>query len=202
MLSYRQAHAATYGLENNPCEAWSSQPALIDVLQTHCDATLDLIGRRSRELGEAIDSPTAGEGRAAELQADLKKQITDLADFLLHMYVEREEFLVRCAPFSLAQRRALIGGARSDAPATTIKALQERYAHARSQAIRGLVEVDRAPYAFKLGEQYRDYRMLVELSHSRFAAPGQTQSYMQRFGEDFAFELYQWLIEQGERSDY
>lgn len=51
--------------------------------------------------------------------------------------------------------------------------------------------------AYSLAEQFRDFPTLVYLCES--SADGvRVQGYIERFGNDFAFELYQWYIQNGE----
>lgn len=107
LLSYRQLHFQVYGLEGNPAEPWSSTLPLLDVLQYQSDATFDVIRARTRQFGQAVDQDGMAFGVARhsddspaasrELQSELKKQATDLADFLLRMYDERLSFLIKCA---------------------------------------------------------------------------------------------------------
>lgn len=59
------------------------------------------------------------------------------------------------------------------------------------------VEIEKASHAFILGEQYQDFRTLVELCHGKHGSPRRLETYMNDFKEGFAFELYQWYIEQG-----
>lgn len=61
-----------------------------------------------------------------------------------------------------------------------------------------------ASQAFKLAEDYRDFRSLASLCHKDTVYPPQKnphasriQSYIKRFKEDFTTELCQWYIEHG-----
>lgn len=105
LLSYRQAHSHIFGLDGNTAEPWSSTPPLLDVLQFETDSTFDVIRARARHFGQAVDEEVMAFGvtrhsddtpaQSRELQAELKSQATDLADFLLRMYDERLSFLVK-----------------------------------------------------------------------------------------------------------
>ena len=54
--------------------------------------------------------------------------------------------------------------------------------------------------AYDLAENHSDFPTLVYLCHDPVAGKGsaQIQIYIERFGEEFAFVLYQWYIDQGE----
>lgn len=62
--------------------------------------------------------------------------------------------------------------------------------------------MDRASQAYKLAEHHYDFETLVWLCNHPTAGSGtaKLQEYIERFGEDFAFVLYQWYIDQGEHS--
>lgn len=75
--------------------------------------------------------------------------------------------------------------------------LQQRWDELKPRVIRPLVEIDRVDEAYSLAEQFRDYPTLVYLCESS-GDSARTQAYIERFGNDFAFELYQWYIERRE----
>lgn len=57
---------------------------------------------------------------------------------------------------------------------------------------------DQGEDAFRLAEQYRDFRSLAELCNdSRLANNLRTQNYLEQYQQDFASELYQWYVEHG-----
>jgi nuclear pore complex protein Nup133 len=71
------------------------------------------------------------------------------------------------------------------------------------------VLIDRVSQAYDLAEHHNDYETLVWLCHDTMAgragsAGGKSdgivrlQGYIERFGEEFAFVLYQWYIDQSE----
>lgn len=68
---------------------------------------------------------------------------------------------------------------------------------------------DHAQYAFKLAEDYRDFRTLASLCHKEQVYPPdqnphaiRIQSYINKFKEEFTMALYQWYIEQGTINPY
>jgi nuclear pore complex protein Nup133 len=58
--------------------------------------------------------------------------------------------------------------------------------------------------AFELTEKYRDFRSLAALCNKDLVYPldqnphdSKMEEYIERFGEEFTDELYQWYIEHG-----
>ncbi|MBW0480464.1 hypothetical protein O181_020179 [Austropuccinia psidii MF-1] len=205
-ITFRQAHCKTYDLHNDTTtEPWTSSLNLLEVLQFHYEATLNVLQKQVCQYGSSIeddqglfgvespvifmvdshDDNTEDESRekSRNLHHMLKDQLTQLAEKSLSMMQERLAFLNSVlSPNHLES-----------------KALQERYLRLRPQLIFGLVKVKRQAYAVSLAESQRDFRTLVELCHA--SATSQTdrkiQTYIERFGQDFAFQLYQWFVEQG-----
>lgn len=75
--------------------------------------------------------------------------------------------------------------------------LQTRWEELKPRVIRPLVEIDRVDEAYDLAEQFRDFATLVYLCE-KSADHARVQGYIERFGNAFAFELYQWYIQRGE----
>lgn len=202
-IATRQAHRKTYDLEGDTTtEPWTSTMNLLDILPSHYEVTLDILQQRAREFGPAMDDDQTrfgadssilwlAEGENDEGSSDqskwlhhaLKDQLTELAEKSLVMMKERITFL-ECT-------------AGINHPET--KALQERYLRLRPQLILGLVKVKRHPRAITLAEEQRDFRTLVELCHApTFSGTEQRErAYISRYKEQFAFQLYQWYVEQG-----
>jgi nuclear pore complex protein Nup133 len=60
------------------------------------------------------------------------------------------------------------------------------------------VPIGRSKQALELAEHHRDFRALVELCNNKAVGDySRIQYYIERFKEDFAFELYRWYIEKG-----
>jgi len=61
------------------------------------------------------------------------------------------------------------------------------------------VEIDRIANAYNLAEHHQDWETLVWLCHHPLAGRGPTevQKYIELYGEEFAFVLYQWYIDNG-----
>ncbi|GFZ42387.1 hypothetical protein JCM24511_00102, partial [Saitozyma sp. JCM 24511] len=77
-------------------------------------------------------------------------------------------------------------------------ALHERWEAMKPRVIRPLVSIDRIEPAYELAEHHRDFPTLVWLCHDAVAGAGaaRLQGYIEKFGEEFAFVLYQWYIDQ------
>lgn len=61
--------------------------------------------------------------------------------------------------------------------------------------------IGRSDRAFALAERHRDFRTLTELCNEPTVGGSNSriQYYLQKYRQAFAFELYQWYIEQGTR---
>lgn len=103
----RKETANLYGLDASllPTEPWSSQPSMLEGLQWHFDATDALLRERSRDFGTALNGETSlnyggrARGTTADIatqqamQAELKMQMSSLADYVFSAYEERLLFL-------------------------------------------------------------------------------------------------------------
>ncbi|KAG0146483.1 hypothetical protein CROQUDRAFT_671107 [Cronartium quercuum f. sp. fusiforme G11] len=207
-MSFRQAHDKYYDLRiDTSTSPWTSVVALLDILQYHYDATLEVLRQRVRDFGPSIeeekirfgadsqkvfvteeeDEEICCDARSRELQIALKVQLVQLAENLLAMMNERIAFL-----------QSTLGPSHPET-----KALNDRYLRARPQLIMGLVKINKQARAFGLAEEQRDFRTLVELCHDP-TFPGSERRvplYVERFKEEFAFQLYQWYVEQGRYLD-
>ncbi len=108
-----------------------------------------------------------------------------LAEIAIACYTERLEYLEAASKSGEAlEREHSVFGAT--------------YRTARPQFIRPLVGVGRSDRAFALAEQYEDYRTLVELCNEpTLRNEARTETYLERYGESFAFELYNWYEQHG-----
>ncbi|PWN41568.1 hypothetical protein IE81DRAFT_171999 [Ceraceosorus guamensis] len=179
-------------------EAWSITASDLDVLEGLFHTTLRLVNERTRELGTAVDANVQEgfntEGSAplspARLQKELKLQLCELASNALATFEERLAYLNASAQ-------------TGDQPAhqRDYALLEARYRTARPQMILPLLAVGHSGRAFTLAEQHADFRTLTLLSHqleaSQEAARQRAEKYLDRYGQAFAFQLFQWYIEQG-----
>uniref|UniRef100_V5EQE0 Uncharacterized protein n=2 Tax=Kalmanozyma brasiliensis (strain GHG001) TaxID=1365824 RepID=V5EQE0_KALBG len=193
-LRYRKESGPLYGILDAPTvfEPWTAQTGSVQLLESLFSLTVNLIPDRTRELGSSIDAPSTEFSSVSEevkreyrVQVELKTQLVSLAELALACYTERLRYLE-------AARDEGVGEREWSVFATT-------YRSARPQFIRPLVSVGRSDRAFGLAEQYADYRTLVELCmEPGTRSEARTETYLERYGEAFAFELYEWYLEQGQ----
>lgn len=63
------------------------------------------------------------------------------------------------------------------------------------------MRIGRSGHAYVLAEKHEDFRSLVELCQDpAFGSAQKTAHFIDKYQEDFAFVLFQWLIEQGRNS--
>jgi hypothetical protein len=117
-VSIRQTHSKTFDLKDDTStECWTSTLNLLDILQSHYEATLEILQQRAREFGPAMDDDPGrfGADSASLLMDDdddsnggssdkskwlhhtLKDQLTELVEKSLAMMKERSSFTERFA---------------------------------------------------------------------------------------------------------
>ncbi|ODO05027.1 hypothetical protein I350_05639 [Cryptococcus amylolentus CBS 6273] len=194
---YREEEADLYVIdrEKPAVEMWTASDELLDALEFLYASTEAAIKERTRVLGSAIDEPPSS-GRGGEdlrkeqiLQGMLKRQMGWLAAALCTNMEDKCRVVVR---------RQMNDGASEEEGI----AIKEQWDAMKPRVIRPLVAIDRIAEAFELAEHHRDFPTLVVLSNDPQAAQGRgearIQIYIERFGEEFAFELYRWYIAQGQ----
>ena len=61
-----------------------------------------------------------------------------------------------------------------------------------------VVDLGKIAQAYELAERHRDFRSLVELSNdAKHGSATKTKYFMEKHSEDFAFALYNFLLEKG-----
>ncbi|WWC86014.1 uncharacterized protein L201_000885 [Kwoniella dendrophila CBS 6074] len=190
---YREEELHTYEIdrEKPAIEIWTAQDPLVEALDFLYNTTEGLIKERTRDLGSVIDEPYSESSepnlkKEQQLQSRLKGQMTILAAALCTNMEDK------CRATS---RREIDEGAD---PQEGLR-LREKWAEMKPRIIRPLVGIDRLAEAYELAENHTDYLTLVILCHGQ-AGPdtARLQTYIERFGEEFAFVLYQWYIDQGQ----
>ncbi|KAG9079720.1 hypothetical protein FS749_008294, partial [Ceratobasidium sp. UAMH 11750] len=179
---FRQRNLGFYGLETaQPSMVpWTSEPDVLESIQDLFTHTGRMLGDRTRDLGNALKTVPAERA----IQNELKTQLQALAKYLFAGYRERLEYL---------QRHNASAEDRKEAAA-----LDQQFANYRPSMLRNLAIYDQGEDAFRLAEQYRDFRSLAELCNdSKLASDLRTQNYLERYQQDFASELYQWYVEHG-----
>ncbi|ADV23780.1 Hypothetical protein CGB_H0250C [Cryptococcus gattii WM276] len=201
---YREEESDLYAIdrEKPAIEMWTASDNLIDSLDHLYTLTEVLIKERTRELGSVIDeAPVTGgptgriETGKEELrkeqvvQAMLKRQMGWLAAALCTNMEDKCRVVVR---------RQMDDGA-DEQEGIMLKA---KWDAMKPRVIRPLVSVDRISEAYELAEHHHDFPTLVMLCNDPIAGQGKGDSrmqvYIEKFGEDFAFELYRWYIDQGQ----
>ncbi|GBE81938.1 hypothetical protein SCP_0403120 [Sparassis crispa] len=179
-INYREFNMGVYGVERPLIDLWSSKPALIDIISELFDTTARL-----------VESPSP-DSAAAQAKSGPRGQLPQLATSLFASIQERLEWLE--SPL------AVEGGS-----ARELTNLDSTFRQLRPEVLETLRRNGFADHAFRLAEDYRDFRSLASLCHKETVYPPQDnpnvariQSYIGKFKEDFTNELYQWYIEHGE----
>ncbi|CDU26434.1 uncharacterized protein SPSC_06628 [Sporisorium scitamineum] len=211
-LRYRKENGGLYGILDAAApaaakatatgtvafEAWTAQSASVQLLESLFSLTVNLIPDRTRELGSSIDAAsTEFSGAVSEeakrehrVQTELKAQLCSLAEIALACYTERLQYLE-----AVASTDGDNGGLERE-----LSVFSVTYRTARPLFIRPLVSIGRSDRAFALAEQYHDFRTLVELCNEpTLKSEARTDTYLERYQQAFAFELYTWYIEQGQQ---
>ncbi|KAG8953559.1 hypothetical protein FRC03_011734, partial [Tulasnella sp. 419] len=162
--------------------SWTSDRNQIDILQDFYDATARLLAERGRD---ANITTVSNDARVAEV-LDLQQQLSDLASALFYVYRERVIHVQEMAKESGNDREA--------------KELETKFTAARSHVVGPLVLNQGAEHAYGLAEQYKDFRMLVELCNDpRTGSKERVKHFLQKYEDDFASKLYEWYLENGQQ---
>ncbi|GAA5905117.1 Nup133p [Sporobolomyces salmoneus] len=184
---HRLETLSLYSLDSSslPLEAWSSRVPLLEGLQWHFEATHSLLSERIRDFGANPQSRSSGAGQQEVGQEELKKQMALLAEFTFSAIEERLLYL-----------RTLQGDGPTQ-PET--RSLNEKYLVLRPKFIKTLVSIEKISAAFELAERHSDFRSLVELSTDlRHGSLPKVRSFLDKYGKEFAFPLYEYYLEQGQ----
>nr|ODN90385.1 hypothetical protein L204_05990 [Cryptococcus depauperatus CBS 7855] len=197
---YREEESDSYEInrETPSIEMWTASDPLLNSLEYLYTTTERVIEERTRELGSAVDEATLQQQQIPGneelrkeqiLQGQLKRQMGWLAAALCANMEDKCRVSVRQMEDDTNEEEGIRLKARWDAM--------------KPRVIRPLVSVDRISEAFELAEHHRDFPTLVVLCQNPVASKGKgnnyIQNYIEKFGEDFAFELYQWFIDQAGR---
>ncbi|KAH9079551.1 Non-repetitive/WGA-negative nucleoporin C-terminal-domain-containing protein [Lactarius deliciosus] len=173
-FEYRDYNASVYGVGLPFVKPWTSKPEVINVVLELFDVTTTYL----QSIGESSDEHSSREPNS---------QLPDLASALFASVHERMSWL------QSATGREVPGTDRE------IAALADQFQQLRPEILNTLTR------AFELTEKYRDFRSLAALCNKDIVYPldqnphaSKMGEYIQRFGEEFTDELYQWYIEHGE----
>ncbi|THH33962.1 hypothetical protein EUX98_g282 [Antrodiella citrinella] len=180
-ISYRHYNLSVYGLQLPMIHPWTSSPHVIDIVSELFDTTVKWVELPSTDIDPA----------RAKILA--KEQLPELASALFSCYTEQLEWLK--SPAAADEE----GNEREKTDMDT------KFRLARPEILEILRRNGYAADAFKLAEDYRDFRSLVSLCHKDKVYPPQSnphamriQTYVDKYKEAFTTELFQWYIEHGE----
>jgi len=178
---FRVAFAGVYGVGLPFVKPWTSKPEVINVVLELFDLTTTYL----QNFGESSDDEHASR--------EPDSQLPDLASALFASVHERMSWLQ--------------SGIARESPGTDreIAALADQFQQLRPEILNTLNKYGFAARAFELTEKYRDFRSLAALCNKDLVYPldqnphaSKMEGYIERFGEEFTNELYQWYIEHGE----
>ncbi|OWZ65412.1 hypothetical protein AYX14_06233 [Cryptococcus neoformans] len=201
---YREEESDLYAIdrEKPAIEMWTASDNLIDSLDHLYTLTEALIKERTRELGSVIDeTPVAGgpTGRIETGKEELRKEQVVQA-----MLKRQMGWLAAALCTNMEDKCRVVVRKQMDDGADEQEGimLKARWDAMKPRIIRPLVSVDRISEAYELAEHHHDFPTLVMLCNDPVAGQGKGDSriqiYIEKFGEDFAFELYRWYIDQGQ----
>ncbi|TCD68905.1 hypothetical protein EIP91_009455 [Steccherinum ochraceum] len=180
-ISYRHYNLGVYGIELPMIRPWTSSARVISIVSELFNTTVKWV-----ELPTADIDP-------ARAKILAKEQLPELASTLFSCYHEQLEWLNS----SVAADDASSGRDRDD--------LADKFRHARPEVLEILRRNGFAEEAFRLAEDYRDFRSLASLCHKDKVYPPHSnpnamriQTYVDKFKDAFTTELFQWYIEHGE----
>lgn len=150
MARHRKDSSKVYGLDATviSAEPWSSRPSLLEGLQWHFETTEALLHQRVRDFGSALEEESTKYGaldlsNQQAMQAELKKQLTSLAEVAFPLFEERLLFLhtyvqLLKSSSSDAYDHLPHSIAPDGVPSPEARNLTERYLSYRPRAIRTL----------------------------------------------------------------
>jgi len=180
-ISYRHYNLGVYGLQLPMIHPWTSSAGVISIVSELFNTTVKWVELPSTDIEPA----------RAKILA--KEQLPELASALFSCYTEQLEWLK--SPSAADET----GNEREKAD------LDAKFRHARPEILEVLRRNGFAADAFRLAEDYRDFRSLASLCHKDTVYPPHSnpnamriQTYVDKFKEEFTTELYRWYIEHGE----
>ncbi|BEI95350.1 hypothetical protein CcaverHIS631_0102990 [Cutaneotrichosporon cavernicola] len=189
--AWRMNEMDLYAIDANRATVhlWTASDSLLNDMDSLYALTRKVIQDRTRRIGTIVDEESSNATGNIALQqkeqAEFKAQMTTLADGLCENVADK---------LHVAETRAS-GKSEDTAETRDVLVLQQRWDELKPRVIRPLETIGRVEEAYSLAEQFRDFPTLVYLCE-KSGDDGRTQAYIERFGNDFAFELYQWYIDQ------
>ncbi|KAI0748169.1 Non-repetitive/WGA-negative nucleoporin C-terminal-domain-containing protein [Daedaleopsis nitida] len=179
--NYREFNLGVYGITLPMIDPWTSQPNVIAIV-------VELFN-----LTAAIVETPSGDPGTANIKRLPKSQLPELASCVFKCIQERLDWLA--SPTASEESGAERERSEQD----------ERFRQLRPQVLETLRKNDFANEAFRLAEDYHDFRSLAALCHKEKIYPPQEnpnaariEAYIDKFKEAFTTELFRWYIEHGE----
>jgi nuclear pore complex protein Nup133 len=182
---------------------WTSDPLLLEALADQYQISMATL--------DAFFGPTEDQKRI-EMVKHIAHQLVQLAELCCRSFEERA---IWCEQQTDMPEKVLQEGT----------SVRERYLASRGEWIKPLVRYGLSDQAYGIAEEYQDFRTLVEicfgelakfdeslkeatasqqgaevieqLKDDREAVADRLEGYFERFGEEFAIELYEYLVEVG-----
>ncbi|KAJ8487889.1 hypothetical protein ONZ51_g3889 [Trametes cubensis] len=179
--NYREYNLGVYGIVLPMIDPWTSQSVTINIVVELFHVTTQL-----------VEAPS-GDSDTADSKKVPRSQLPELASCLFRCIQERLDWLA-------SPSAAVDSGAERER-----SLLDDRFRQLRPEVLEVLRRNGFADEAFKLAEDYHDFRSLASLCHKGKVYPpeenpsaARIETYIEKFKEAFTTELYQWYIEHGE----
>ncbi|KAH9900978.1 Non-repetitive/WGA-negative nucleoporin C-terminal-domain-containing protein [Cubamyces lactineus] len=179
--NYREYNLGVYGIVLPMIDPWTSQSVTINIVVELFHVTTQL-----------VEAPS-GDSDTADSKKVPRSQLPELASCLFRCIQERLDWLA-------SPSAAVDSGAERER-----SLLDDRFRQLRPEVLEVLRRNGFADEAFKLAEDYHDFRSLASLCHKGKVYPpeenpnaARIEAYIEKFKEAFTTELYQWYIEHGE----
>ncbi|KAI0331109.1 hypothetical protein GY45DRAFT_1322812 [Cubamyces sp. BRFM 1775] len=179
--NYREYNLGVYGIVLPMIDPWTSQSVTINIVVELFHVTTQL-----------VEAPS-GDSDTADSKKVPRSQLPELASCLFRCIQERLDWLA-------SPSAAVDSGAERER-----SLLDDRFRQLRPEVLEVLRRNGFADEAFKLAEDYHDFRSLASLCHKGKVYPPEEnpnatriEMYVEKFKEAFTTELYQWYIEHGE----
>ncbi|KAG2020222.1 methyltransferase type 11 [Coprinopsis cinerea AmutBmut pab1-1] len=181
-FEYRAHNFQVYGIELPMISSWTSRPKTADVV-------LDLFNATHDALEKVLVENPASKPREIEPGC----QLPQLAALFFECVSERLEWLS-------SPKAADEAGSSQDRDK-----LEQYFNSLRPGMLETLRSTGFQEEAFSLAERYQDFASLVALCHRETVYPPENnpnleriKMYIQKYGDKFTDELYQWYIQHGE----
>lgn len=179
--AYRDTNLGVYGVVKPMIRPWTSTSSIVEIVLNFFNLVDQTLSKIAPEAEDA-------------LTREMRSQLPRLGTAVFRAFQERQEWLESPAA---ADEMSIESDRR---------AFREKFQEIRPQVLHTLLRHNLEKHAFKLAEEYRDFRSLVDLCHSSVpiyppevnAHYNFIRKFIEKYKEEFADELYQWYIEHAE----